>query len=357
MATLVVGPLGSLQVGEQSAIGTPQTAPALELMGQGVTLAVDEPQSRFDEVRGRGIAANDLDPIITNNTAVLTHPQPLTAEALLLPLHACFGDVTPTTPGSATNAREWLWEFSPEANMEQNLYTFNCVERDEAETPNVYQTQVSDGYLQTLQIQWDATANAVGTVTATYQTNRATYGGSFVAATADQDFNPIPPNMTLLARRHVGGDAQHIADGGARCLQRRPNAHERSDDAHARPRQRRFRLRSGRSVRHRADDDDAGHLRGHASDGAVSGAAGVEGGGGAASSLRCTAAAAVSRRGSPTPSTSAACFTHMPESLTQHGTVDGDGRATMTIQLQSMHDATSGHNVFARTRNAAQAFP
>ena len=356
MAHLVVGPLGSLQVGEQSAIGTPQTAPALELMGQGVTLNVDEPQSRFDEVRGRGIAANDLTPIRTNNTAVLTHPQPLTAEALLLPMHACFGDVTPTTPGSATNAREWLWEFSPEANMEQNLYTFNCVERDEAETPNVYQTQVSDGYLQTLQIQWDATANAVGTVTATYQTNRATYGGTFTAATADQDFNPIPPNMTLsiddLWTEMIGASPTTELDvysvdltltsGLTMPMRAHGNAAFGYDLV----------VRSGivlmtMTLGVYVDTQATGLYREQRAlkQGRSRIFAALHGSGGSIET------------GQPYAIDIGGCFTHMPESLTQHGTVDGDGRATMTIQLQSMHDSVSGHNVFARTRNAAQAFP
>ena len=50
-------------------------------------------------------------------------------------------------------------------------------------------------------------------------------------------------------------------------------------------------------------------------------------------------------------------FTQTATSLTQHGNEDTDGGATMTIVLESMYDPTSNHNVFVRTRNAEDSFP
>ena len=356
MPNLVVGPLGSLQVGEQTALGTAQAAPALELMGQGVALNVAEPQSRFDEVVGRGIAANDLTPIVTNNTGVLTHPQPLTAEALLLPLHACFGDVAPTTPVSATNAREWLWEFDPSANQAPNYYTIRLVERDDSETPNIYQVEATDVFLQTLAISWDTTADAVGTITSTYQGNRITYGGTFAAAAGNQEFNVIPPNMTVSFddtwAEMIGASPSSELDvysvnitlqSGLTTPMRSHGNSAFGYDLVSRSQRVLMTMQLGIYV----DTQPTGLFREQRAlkEAGTRTFAALHGVGG---EIETGQSYAIDVGG---------CFTHMPDSLTQHGTLDGDGRATMTISLQSMNDATSGHNVFARTRNGEDAFP
>ena len=356
MATIVVGPLGSLQVGEQTAIGTPQAQPALELMGQGVRLVQTEPQSRFDDVVGRGVAANDLDPVTTDNVGTLTHPQPLTAEALLLPLHACFGDVTPTTPGGATNARQWLWEYDPRANMEPNLYTFTLVRRDDAETPNAYPVQGQDAFLQTLGVTWDATAQAVGTVTSTYMVNRVSEGGAFTAATGDQEFHPILPNMTVtiddLWTEMIGATPTVAADvysvdiqlaTGLSAVRRAHGDAAYGYDLVDRPTRAVMTMTLGIYV----DTQAAGLYREQRALKAAQQRvfAALHGTGGEIES------------GHNYDFAIGGCFTHLPDSLTEHGAQDGDGRQTMTIQLQSMFDSTSNHNLFARAINGEAAFP
>ena len=356
MATLVVGPLGSLQVGEQAALGTPQATPALELMGVGTRLLPNEPQSDFDDVMGRGIAANVLDPVPTNNTGVLTHPQPLTAESLLLPAHACLGDVAPTTPGGATNAREWLWEFSPAANQAPNYYTFNWVDRDDAETPNVYQVRAQDSFLQTLAITFDATASAVATVTATYMGNRLAYGGAFTAATGDQEFHPILPNMTLTiddtwlemvgASPTAALDVYSVDIQLASGLAMVPRAHGNSAYGYDEV-SRGARLVMAMTLGVYVDTQATGLVRAQRALKAAGTRvfAALHGSGG---EIEAGHNYEISIGG---------CFTHIAESLTERGTLDGDGRQTMTIQLRSMYDATSGHNVFLRAINGEAAFP
>ena len=358
MANLVVGPLGSLQVGEQTAIGTPQATPTLELMGVGTTLVHTEPQSRFEDVVGRGVAANDLDPVTTDNVGTLTHPQPLTAEALLLPLHACFGDVTPTTPAGGTNARQWLWEFDPRANMEQNFYTFRCVERDSAETPNAYQVQVQDAFLQTLGITWDRTANAVGTITSTYMGNRFVYGGAVTPNVAAQEFHPILPNMRLTFdddwASMIGAsptnelDVYSVDIQLATGLAAVPRAHGNAAygyDLVDRP----GRVLMTMTLGVYSDTQATGLYREQRAL-KLAGTrvfAALHGVGGEIESGHNYAVAV------------GGCFTHLPDSLTQHGTLDSDGRQTMTVQLQSMFDSTSSvnHNVFVRAINGEAAFP
>lgn len=355
MPNLVVGPLGSLQVGQQTAIGTPQTAPALELMGEGVALAAAEPQARFGNVRGRGIAANSLTPRRTNNTGVITHPQPLTAEALLLPLHACFGDVAPTTPGSA-DAREWLWEFDPRANMLPNFYTFRMVERDDEETPNVYQVEASDCFLQTLGITFDASTPDVGVVTSTYQGNRISYGGAFAAATADQEFNPLPANLSVSfddtwaemigaspTREHDVYSVNLTLQSGLSPVARGHGDVRLGYDLVNRPGVVMMTLELGVYV----DTQTTGLYREQRAlkEAGTRTFAALHGVGG---TIETGQNYAVDIGG---------CFTHLEESLVQHGTLDADGRATMTIRLGSMYDPTSNHNVFARLRNGEAAFP
>lgn len=361
MPTIVVGPLGSLQVGEQTALGTPQTQPALELMGQGVRLVQSEPQSRFDELTGRGVAANVLDPVTTDNVGTLTHPQPLTAEALLLPLHACFGDVTPTTPSGATNARQWLWQFDPRANQAPNFYTFTCVRRDDSETPNAYPVQGQDGFLQTLGITWDGSAagQPVGTVTSTYMLNRITEGGAVAVATADQDFNPILPNMRLTiddtwaemigATPTLAADVYSVDIQLATGLSRVPRAH--GDAAYGYDLvNRASRVMLTMTLGVYVDITAAGLYRKQRE----------------MKAARARVFAALHGVGGEIESghnyeiAIGGCFTHLPDSLTeQDGTLDSDGRQTMTIRLQSMFDSTGtvNRNVFARVINGEAAFP
>ena len=358
MATLVVGPLGSLQVGEQSGIGTPQTQPALELMAQGARLVHREPQSRFDEVVGRGIAANDLDPVAIDSDGTVTHPQPLTAESLLLPLHAAFGDVTPTQPGGATTAQTWLWEYDPRANLEPNYYTFRCVERDSSPTPNVYQVQMQDCFLQTLGITFSATADAIGTITATYMGNRPAYGGAFVAATENQDFHPILPNMTVTfdddwasmigTSPTVESDVYSVDIQLTTGLAAVPRAHGNAAygyDLVDRPGRVMMTMTLGVYVDTQATglyrEQRALKAAGMRTFAALHGVGGeIE-------------------TGHDYEVAIGGCFTHLPDSLTEHGTLDADGRQTMTIRLQSMFDSTATvlHNVFARVQNGEATFP
>ena len=356
MANTIVGPLGSLQVAEQTALGTPATQPALELMGEGVTLVPNEPQSRFDNVTGRGVAANDLDPVRTNNTAVLTHPQPLTAESLLQAMHACFGDVTPTTVG--TNGRLWDWQFDPRSNMIQNYQTLWTVERNENATPDTFVTRIQDAFLQSMQITWDATADAVGTMTCTYMGNRMAEGVAYTAATGNQNFTPILPNMrvsfdddwaTMIGSTPTyESDVYSVDYNFTTGLVEVPRAHGDADYGYD---------EVSRSVRTLvtvtlgiyADATATGLYR---TQRALKNA-------GTRQFVALHGTGGEIESGTDYEIHVGGCFTHTPDSLTNRLTHDANGRATMNIVLQSMFDdtATVNKNIYFRTQNAEQTYP
>ena len=231
---------------------------------------------------------------------------------------------------------------------------------DSEATPNVVVTRGQDAFLQTLGVSWDATADAVATVTSTYMVNRVAEGQAFTAATGDQGFTPILPNMQVSLdddwATMVGTTPTFEADvysceislttGLAAVMRGHGNAAYGYDlvDRASVPL---MTMTLGVYV-------DALATGVHREQRAIKAAGGrvfaaLHGVGEQISAGPPVVNHAVSIGG---------CFTHMPESLVSRGTYDADGRETMTIQLQSMYDPTSTveHNFYVRAQNTTATY-
>ena len=168
MTNISMQKYSSLYVGKQTALGTVATT-FRSMRAEGAGYVLEEPLEMFDDIRGEGYSTNESPPVLTMRGATINKPDRLDFNAIWLAFQLIMGDGVKTTPGSATNARNYLWEVSPDVAMAYSLYTFLMV-HDNGTTDWAH--QIPDCFGESVTIT--AEANGVPQVTTAIRGNAAT---------------------------------------------------------------------------------------------------------------------------------------------------------------------------------------
>ena len=191
---IVIGRRGSLQFGSQSAFGTPGTA-FFETFGTGSNFTPEKTRWTGEDMEGGGgIAATYIEGLRTGNRFALTRNTVLDIDTIDIELASIFGVVAAPTQDASSNAYTRTHEWDSKVNVEPQLVTVRCVERDGSPTPGIYQVQASDLICESMQISY--AEGSVPTMSSTWRGHRTVYGGAYTAGTLIQP-RTIP---TALAR-------------------------------------------------------------------------------------------------------------------------------------------------------------